>query len=249
MKACIVVPHYDHFEQFERFLPDLAAAGLPLIVVDDASPDESVCALENLLEQAQVDATLIRHKQNEGKGGAVITALRAAEAAGFTHALQVDADGQHDSAAVPTFIRAGIDRPDALICGVPVFDDSVSRLRLYARYISLWFVQLESLSLKVRDAMCGFRLYPLATINPIFDRVRFGRNMAFDCEILVRASWAGIPVSNIPVAVSYPVDGKSHFHYFRDNVDISWMHTRLLIGMLFRLPVLLGRKLAGMGTG
>lgn len=248
MKACIVVPHYDHFEQFKRYLPELAATGLPIIVVDDASPGNSVQSLAALLQQRYPEATLIQHDENQGKGAAVITALRAAQTAGFTHALQVDADGQHDSAAVPEFIEAGAGQPDALICGVPIFDDSVSRLRFHARYISLWFVRLESLSLKIRDAMCGFRLYPLAAITPIFDKVRFGRNMAFDCEVLVRAAWDDIPLRSIPVGVSYPDDGKSHFHYVRDNIDISWMHTRLLFGMLIRLPILLGRKLTRTGA-
>ena len=248
MNACIVVPHYDHFEQFKRYLPDLVATGLPVIVVDDASPSDSIQALAALLRQHYPDVTLIRHDENQGKGGAVITALRAAQAAGYTHALQVDADGQHDSAAVPEFIEAAAQRPEALVCGVPVFDASISRTRFYARYISLWLVQLESLSRSIRDAMCGFRVYPLGGVIPIFDKAQFGRNMAFDCEVLVRAVWAGIPLCNVPVGVSYPAGGKSHFRYVRDNIDISWMHTRLLFGMVIRLPMLLRRKLARAGA-
>lgn len=244
MKTCIVVPHYDHFEQFAPFLPELARAGLPIIVVDDASPAASVTELEALLESSPADTTLIRHEQNQGKGAAVISGLRAAQAAGYTHALQIDADGQHDSAGIPAIVAAADEDPRALVCGVPVFDNSVFKFRYYARYITLWFARLESLSMSIRDAMCGFRVYPLAAINAMLDKVSFGRNMAFDCEILVRAIWAGIPLRSVPVHVSYPSDGKSHFRYVRDNVDISWMHTRLLFGMVLRLPLLLGRKLA-----
>lgn len=249
MKTCIVVPHYDHFEQFEPYLPKLAAAGLPIIVVDDASPATSVASLAALLEGVASDARLIRHEYNQGKGAAVTSGLRAAHAAGFTHALQIDADGQHDPNGIADILAAAEKHPRALVCGVPVFDDSVFRFRYYARYITLWFARLESLSMGIRDAMCGFRVYPLAEINPMLEKVSFGRNMAFDCEILVRATWAGISLHNVPVRVSYPSDGKSHFRYFRDNVDISWMHTRLIVGMVLRLPMLLGRKLIPGGAG
>lgn len=247
MKTCIVVPHYDHFEQFEPYLPKLAASGLPLFVVDDASPATSVAALASLLEDDSFNATLIRHEHNQGKGGAVISGLRAAKAAGFTHALQIDADGQHDTAAISEIIATAEREPEALVCGVPVFDESVFKFRFYARYISLWFARLETLSMGIRDALCGFRIYPLQAIDTMLESANFGRNMAFDCEILVRAMWAGIPLQNVPVRVSYPSDGKSHFRYVRDNLDISWMHTRLVVGMLLRLPLLLGRKLLPAG--
>lgn len=242
MKVCIVVPHYDHLEQFQRFLPGLAAAGLPLIVVDDASPAETVDALAALLDKVAADTTLLRHTRNCGKGGAVMTGLRAARDAGFSHALQVDADGQHDSKDIGTLLAAASANPDSVICGEPVFDDSISSLRYYGRYITVSFNYLETLSLELRDGLCGFRLYPLASITSIIDKHQLGQRMAFDPELLVRAVWAGIPLHYVPVRVAYPPGGKSHFHYLRDNVEISWMHTRLIVGMLIRLPILLKRK-------
>lgn len=248
MKACIVVPHYDHFEQFRSFLPKLAAPGLPLIVVDDASPGPVVEALAGLLAGSDVDATLVRHEQNQGKGGAVMTGLRTARDIGFTHALQIDADGQHDTGDIPSFLEAGELRPNTIVCGEPVFDKSQPKLRYYARYITLMFTWLESLSTRIRDAMCGFRLYPLTATTMIIDRARLGRRMAFDPELLVRAIWASVPLHYVPVNVAYPEGGRSHFHYFRDNVEITWMHTRLLVGMVLRLPMLLGRKLFGGGA-
>lgn len=245
MKACIVVPHYDHFEQFEQYFPQLVASGLPLIVVDDASPEEAFEALANLLDRDEFAATLIRHERNQGKGGTVATGLRAALAAGYSHAVQVDADGQHDAGGINGLVAEAVDRPDSIICGEPVFDSSKSAFRYYARYITLSFTWLETLSTEIRDALCGFRLYPLERTVAILDRARLGRRMAFDPELLVRAVWAGVPLHYVPVHVVYPEGGRSHFHYFRDNVEISWMHTRLLIGMVLRLPILLGRKLTG----
>ena len=245
MKVCIVVPHYDHVEQFERYLPKLAASGLPLIVVDDASPPVAAAALADLLGAGDLEATLIRHEQNQGKGGTVMTGLREALAAGYTHALQVDADGQHDANDIEGLVDAATNHPNSIICGAPVFDGSQSTLRYYARYLTLFLTWFETLSTEIRDAMCGFRLYPLARTVAILDRARLGRRMAFDPELLVRAVWAGVPLRYVPVHVAYPEGGRSHFHYFSDNVEISWMHTRLLIGMLLRVPMLLGRKLFG----
>ena len=248
MNTCIVVPHYDHLEQFRRFLPKLAAAGLPIIVVDDASSGSTVEALGAALDELPVETRLVRHSINSGKGGAVITGLRTARDAGFTHALQIDADGQHDCAHIDSFLKASAERRNSVICGEPVFDDSISSLRYYGRFITLLFVRIETLSREIHDAMCGFRLYPLESITAVIERSRLARRMAFDPELLVRAVWGGIPLHYIPVDVIYPEDGKSHFHYWRDNVEISWMHARLLIGMVLRLPLLLKRKITRRGA-
>jgi glycosyltransferase involved in cell wall biosynthesis len=235
MKACVVVPHFDHVEQFRVLLPELLALHIPLIVVDDASPLESADALARSLEAMAPDAVLIRHSINLGKGGAVMTGLRAARECGYTHAVQIDADGQHDCRDVPLLCAAAQASPDTLICGEPLFAD-ISALRYYARYITLYLIWLETLSTEIRDALCGLRLYPLKPIADLLKRSTLPKRMAFDPEILVRAVWAGIPLKFVPIHVQYPENGRSHFHYVRDNLEIAWMHTRLLFGMLIRIP-------------
>jgi glycosyltransferase involved in cell wall biosynthesis len=214
-----------------------------LVIVDDASPEPVYQELAQLLGRHAPDAMVLRHEHNQGKGGAVMTGLRAAFAAGYTHALQVDADGQHDVGAIPSFVNTAGEYPDSLICGRPVFDQSVSALRYYARYLTLYFCWLEILGTEIKDALCGFRLYPLARVVPIIDNCRPGKRMAFDPEILVRCFWDGIALRYIPVSVQYPEGGRSHFHYLGDNLELSWMHTRLIAGMLPRLPRLLGRRI------
>lgn len=243
MRTCLVIPHFDHAAQFSAMLPLLSDHELPMIVVDDASPDESFNQLQQLLDKYPINKKLIRHESNLGKGGAVETALRAAQAEGYTHALQIDADGQHDVAAIGVFLDAAAQFPARIISGEPVFSKDVSRIRFYARYITLFFSWLESLSTEIRDAMCGFRLYPVDAVIDILDKSDPGYRMTFDPEILVRATWSGIRLHFVPVMVRYPESGKSHFRYVRDNLEISWMHTRLIFGMLLRLPMLLGRKL------
>lgn len=240
MKICIIVPHFDHVEEFRALLPGLAATGRHLFVIDDASPPEAFWRLAQLLDANGHDSTLIRHPRNCGKGGAVASGLRAANEAGFTHAVQIDADGQHDPRDIPVLCTAAAEAPHNLICGEPVFGKEISAVRYYARYITLYLVWLETLSSVIRDPMCGLRIYPLQTMVLLLDATPLPTGMAFDPEILVRAVWAGVPLEFVKVRVRYPEGGRSHFRYVGDNLQISWMHTRLLGGMLLRIPRLLG---------
>lgn len=245
MKLCLVVPHYDHVAQFRKLLPSLLETQLPIVIVDDASPAGAVTELESLLGESGGEITLVRHGENLGKGGAVTTGLRTAHELGYSHALQIDADGQHDVAYFDNLRSLAEEHPDAIVCGEPVFDESISKLRYYGRYLTHALIWIETLSMEIRDAMCGFRVYPTGPVVALIDRKAPGRRMAFDPELLVRASWAGIPIRYTPVEVRYPEDGASHFHYLRDNAIITWMHTRLVVGMLIRLPMLLWRKARG----
>lgn len=242
MTYCFVVPHFDHAAQFGRMLPRLLDCDLPVIVVDDCSPAASYANLEQLLRGCQPPVTLIRHPENRGKGAAVQTGLVAARQAGHTHAIQIDADGQHNLSDVAGLLAESEKYPSTVICGEPRFDRSVPSFRFYARYLTLVLCWLETLSLQIRDAMCGLRIYPLESIVPICESARLGTRMDFDPEIIVRAVWSDIELRYKPVEVIYPEDGRSHFRYGWDNLRISWMHTRLIAGMLLRLPVLLARK-------
>lgn len=131
-----------------------------------------------------------------------------------------------------------------MICGYPVYDDSVPRARLYGRYATHIWVWINTLSFAIKDSMCGLRIYPLAATLRVVERQRIGRRMDFDTEIAVRLYWSGMGVVNLPTRVRYPEDGVSHFRVWRDNLLISAMHTRLFFGMLWRSPKLLWRKLA-----
>lgn len=242
MKLCVVIPHFDHVAQLTHVLKDLASLRIPLIVVDDGSPGASIDALSRELTTTVQDSVLIRHARNSGKGAAVATGLRVARDSGYSHAVQIDADGQHDCGDIPDFCAAAANNPDAVICGEPAFGPDISRLRYYARYITLYLIWLETLSTTVRDALCGMRLYPLDSIVSLLDGIKSPKRMAFDPEILVRAVWAGIPLQFIPIRVCYPRGGTSHFHYVRDNLEIAWMHTRLICGMPMQLPRLISRN-------
>jgi glycosyltransferase involved in cell wall biosynthesis len=239
-KPCAVIPVYDHELPLPAVIAALRAAGLPCVLVDDGSSPACAAVLDQQAAAEQV--YLLRLPDNQGKGAAVMAGLREASRLGFSHALQVDADGQHDLSAVPAFLSLGRQLPAALICGYPQYDQSVPKTRLYARYLTHVWVWINSLSLEIRDSMCGFRLYPLPATLALLDSVRVGRRMDFDTEILVRLAWRNQPMRWLPVRVQYPVDGLSHFRLLHDNLLISRMHARLFFGMLVRAPRILWRR-------
>lgn len=240
MKPCIIIPVYNHGETLAATLDDLASFGLATYIVDDGSNSRTKKLLDAI--EADYDIARITLDENQGKGAAVMTGFRKAWADGYTHAIQIDADGQHDTGDLGVMIDEAWKNPDALISGDPQFDDSVPASRLYGRKVTRVWVWIETLSLRIPDAMCGFRVYPLEACVKLIDDVRIGPRMEFDIEIAVRLYWRGVPFIAIPTRVVYPEEGTSHFRMWQDNVRISWMHTRLFLGMLLRSPLLLLRK-------
>lgn len=240
--VCVVIPVYNHEHAIGTVVNALRAQGLPVILVDDGC--SSACARELDRLGALPEVTLLRHETNRGKGAAVITGFRGAASLGFTHAIQVDADGQHTLSDARRFVEAAREQPDAVICGRPLFDASIPKSRYYGRYLTHGMVWLQTLSFDIIDSMCGFRLYPLATTLDLIDHQHIGERMDFDSEILVRMHWRQVPMRWLDTRVSYPIDGVSHFRMFLDNVRMTTLHVRLTCGMLIRLPVLLWRKIA-----
>lgn len=236
---CALIPIYNHKDTITATVQALRAHGLPVMIVDDGSDEATRAVLDGLVSPG---VQLIHLSRNSGKGRAITAGIIAARDVGFTHALQIDADGQHDVADVPRFLAEGRAHPDALICGQPIYDESVPRARLYGRYVTHVCVWLETLSFMLRDSMCGYRLYPLEATCAEIDRAPLPARMDFDTETAVRLIWHGVLVRNLPTRVIYPENGLSHFHMLHDNLRISAMHTRLLLGMLPRAPMLLWRK-------
>lgn len=242
MKLCILIPFYNHHTLIGNVLEKLDAQKIPCVLVDDGSCKEAVDCLQKLSEKYQW-LTIIHQSQNLGKGAAVLKGFAEAQKLGFSHALQIDADGQHDINDIPKFAELAEKNPQNMIVGQPVYDVSVPRARFYGRCITHFWVMIETLSFKKIDTMCGFRIYPLLEIQKLLEHESFGRRMDFDIEIIVKAIWQGIQISKIETKVLYPEDGVSHFHFFYANLRISFMHTRLFFGMLWRAPKLLWRKL------
>lgn len=239
---CIVVPVYNHEHAIGMVVAGLLAHEAPVMLVDDGSSVECAAVLDRLAQVNPRRVTLVRLDVNQGKGAAVLAGFRRAQELGYSHLLQIDADGQHRTEDVPKFLAQARAHPAAIIAGHPVYDDSVPKARLYGRYATHIWVWINTLSFDIIDSMCGFRVYPVVTVNALAARQAIGSRMNFDTDILVRLFWDGAHVVNVPTRVCYPADGVSHFRVWRDNVQISWMHTKLFFGMLPRIPRLLARK-------
>jgi glycosyltransferase involved in cell wall biosynthesis len=217
----------------------------PVWLVIDGSTDDSPQRLQAIAADNPALRVLVMPR-NRGKGAAVLHGLRAASAAGYTHALTMDSDGQHPAGRIREFMQTSLSHPSCMVLGRPVFDASAPRLRVKGRRISNWWVNLETLWAGIGDSLYGFRVYPIGALVAVMRRQLWMRRFDFDAEAVVRLCWRGIAPINLEAPVRYfrrEEGGVSHFSYWRDNALLSWMHFRLFIGFLLRLPLLAMRRL------
>jgi len=240
-RPCALIPTYDNPRTVRAVVERVRAHVPEVVVVDDGSGPEGAAAVAALGRDGLARVT--RRARNGGKGAAVKTGFAFARELGFTHALQVDADGQHALEDIPRFLATAQASPQALVLGAPMYDASAPKGRLIARKITLFWTDVEAGRGTITDPMCGFRVYPL---DAALAAPRTGDRMDFDIEIAVRMAWMGVPIINLPTKVRYLArdeGGVSHFHLLRDNLRIGWMHTRLSMTALLWRPLLrlLGR--------
>ena len=224
IKPVIIVPCFNHADAFAPVADKLFEYKYPVIVVDDGSTAKQSQKIKTICSTHKF--FYLKNLKNGGKGAAMLTGFQFALHKGFTHALQIDADGQHDIRDIPLFIKIGTSYPNDLIIGNPIYDESAPRARLIGRKITKFWVMVETFNKRMPDTMCGFRLYPLQQIEPILKNIKFKR-MGFDIEIVVKAYRNGVKIISLPTNVIYPEMGVSHFHTFRDNFYISLLHTYL----------------------
>ncbi len=243
----VLIPSYNPGAAVYDTVRAARAQWAPVWVVVDGSTDGTAEGLQTMAA-ADPQLRVLLLAENCGKGAAVLHGLEAAAAAGYSHVLTMDSDGQHPAALIPDFMAASRAQPQAMVLGKPVFDADAPQLRVQGRKISNTWAQLETLWGGIGDSLYGFRVYPIAPLRRIMRGQRWMRRFDFDPEAAVRLSWAGVPAFNLPAPVRYlraEEGGVSHFNYLRDNALLSWMHARLFSGFLLRLPVLLWRRLRG----
>lgn len=241
----VLIPSYNTGAKLIETVSEARRFWRPVWVVIDGSTDGSG---EMLSRAAAGDPEIhvIVRPRNGGKGAAILEGLRAAAAQGFTHVLTMDADGQHPARLIPSFMALSQANPETMVLGVPVFDHSAPMLRVRGRRISNGWADLETLWAGIGDSLFGFRVYPIDRLLPIMEATRWMRRFDFDVEAAVRLCWAGVRPINRPAPVRYfaPAEGGvSHFHYGRDNALLTWMHVRLMLEFLLRLPLLAARRL------
>ncbi|MBU1440630.1 MAG: glycosyltransferase family 2 protein [Gammaproteobacteria bacterium] len=240
----VLIPSYNTGERLFSTVAAARAQWTPVWVVIDGSTDGTG---ERLQAQAQSDPGLrvLILPHNSGKGAAVLHGLQEASAAGFTHVLAMDSDGQHPADLIPSFMHASQQRPETMVLGRPIFDASAPLLRVRGRKLSNGWTQIETLFAGIGDSLYGFRIYPIAGLMEVMQRQPWMRRFDFDTEAVVRLAWRGVKPINIDAPVKYlraDEGGVSHFNYVRDNILLSWMHTRLMAEFVLRLPVLLWRR-------
>ena len=242
----VLIPSYNAGAKAVETVRAARACWEPVWVVVDGSTDGTGAALSEL-GRGDAGLKVMVRERNGGKGEALLDGLRAAQRAGFTHALTMDSDGQHPADRIRDFMAASAAAPDAMILGDPLFDSSAPLLRQRGRKIANWCTNLETLWAGIHDSLFGFRVYPIAPLLAIMERTRFMRGFDFDPEAAVRLSWRGVPAINLPAAVKYftaAEGGVSHFNYWRDNVLLTSMYLRLVAGWVVRLPRLIARRFA-----
>ncbi|CAM2806079.1 glycosyltransferase family 2 protein [Rariglobus hedericola] len=231
----VLIPSYNAGSRLLPTVEDALRRWQPVWVVIDGSTDASAQSLAPLAAR-EPSLRIIHRLSNGGKGAAVLTGIEAALAAGFTHALVMDSDGQHPVTHIEPFMAASQKTPAALVLGLPVFGPEVPLERLHGRKLSVGLVHFETFSKTlIGDPLFGFRVYPAAALRDALARTRAARGFDFDPEIAVRMVWAGVPTLNIPAPCRYLTKadgGVSHFHYLRDNVKMVWLHTRLITQLL-----------------
>ncbi|MES2368235.1 MAG: glycosyltransferase family 2 protein [Pseudomonadota bacterium] len=242
----VLIPSYNPGPKVLETVRAARAQWAPVWVVVDGSTDGTAQSLQAL---AATDAGLrvIVLPQNRGKGAAVLAGITEAAAAGYTHVLTMDSDGQHPAELIPAFMLASQAEPGAMVLGKPVFGPEAPALRVKGRKVSNGWANLETLWMGVGDSLYGFRVYPIAPLMRIMRRNRFMRRFDFDPEAVVRLCWAGVRPLNLDAPVRYlsaAEGGVSHFKYLRDNALLTWMHTRLFIGFVLHLPLLVWRRLS-----
>lgn len=243
----VLIPSYNPGPGVLDTVRQARAQWTPVWVVVDGSTDST----DRLLQaEAARDPGLrvIVLPHNQGKGSAVLAGIEQAAREGFTHALTMDSDGQHPADLIPTFMAASQRDPGTMVLGKPVFGPEAPALRVNGRKVSNGWANLETLWMGVGDSLYGFRVYPIAPLAKIMRGNRFMRRFDFDPEAVVRLCWAGVRPVNIDAPVRYlsaEEGGVSHFKYLRDNTLLTWMHTRLFIGFVLRLPLLVWRRLFG----
>jgi glycosyltransferase involved in cell wall biosynthesis len=243
----LLIPSYNTGPKVYETVAAARAQWNPVWVVTDGSTDGTPAGLQ-VMAVADPGLTVIALPANVGKGAALLHGLQRAQQAGFTHALTMDSDGQHPAELIPPFMQASIARPETMVLGRPVFDASAPLLRVRGRRVSNWWTNLETLGAGIDDSLYGFRVYPVADLIAVMRGQPWMRRFDFDTEAVVRLAWRGVKPVNLAAPVKYLTaeeGGVSHFRYGRDNALLSWMHLRLMLEFVLRLPVLLWRRMTG----
>ncbi len=225
----VLIPSYNTGARLADTIAAARAQNLPVCVVIDGSNDNSESVVRGMAAR-DADIMLCVLQHNSGKGAAILHGLHHAIARDYSHVLTMDADGQHSAAHIPVLIAQSFAHPEAMVLGVPEFDDSAPPIRVVGHHIANFCTRLICLGGGIDDSLFGFRIYPAAALRDAFTATVWMRRFDFDSEAVIRLFWQGVPPINVRTPVRYfPRDagGVSHFNYLRDNLLLAFMYLRL----------------------
>ncbi|MCQ2067866.1 MAG: glycosyltransferase family 2 protein [Bacteroidaceae bacterium] len=236
-RYCVIIPTYNNGDTVAGVVERTLKVCPDVIVVNDGSTDNTQAVLCGL------NVTILNHDRNLGKGNALKTGLRYAAGKGFTHAVTLDADGQHYPEDIPVLLKASAECPDSLVVGCRnLTSENMPRQNTFAnRFSNFWF-RLQT-ARKLDDTQSGFRVYPL---DSLYGMGLVTSRYEAELELLVFAAWHGVNVQGVPVRVWYAPEGErvSHFRPFWDFFRISVLNTILCFGaLLIGLPLAILRKI------
>lgn len=230
----VVIPTFNHHKELSSMIQKITSNGIDILIVDDGS-DESTAKILRALGES-TPAQLLTLENNGGKGAAVKAGILYAQSKGYSHCIQVDADGQHDINDLPQILNLARKYPQRLILGRPIFDlKTAPKGRMWGRKITNFWIAVETFSLDIKDGLCGYRCYPVEQTAQLISKVKTGNRMEFDPEILIRMRWQGVQVKSFDTRVEYGHKEPSNFNMVRDNVKISWLFMRLFFVGIARL--------------
>ena len=231
MGICVLIPTYNNQRTLGRVVQDVLEYCEDVIVINDGSTDDTAQILE-AIPQIQV----LAHTPNKGKGFTLRKVLKYAAEQGFQYAITIDSDGQHFAKDIPVFLQRIGEEPGKLLIGARNMEQaSVPGKSSFGNKFSNFWFWIET-GLKGPDTQSGYRLYPVQALRKMHF---FTRKFEFEIEVLVRASWAGIPIEWVPVTVYYaPKETRvSHFRPVRDFTRVGILHTiSVLIALAYTRP-------------
>ncbi len=227
-KLCVIIPTYNNAGTVRQVINDVLQYCSQIIVVNDGCTDQT----GKILKTLPASITVVSYERNRGKGHALVTGFRKAQDMGFTHAITIDADGQHFADDIPHLIEALDHNEGAIIVGTRnLTEKNMPRQNTFAnRFSNFWF-RLQT-GIDLQDTQSGYRLYTLSSLRGL--NLITSRYEA-ELELLVYAAWAGTQIVSVPVKVYYPPaeERVSHFRPVYDFARISILNTFLCIAAFF----------------
>ena len=237
MLCCCVIPVFNHASTAPAVIERTRAVMPDVLVIDDGSEDIDLAEY-----YAGTGIEVIRHPRNLGKGAALLTAVRTLAPRGYDYMITLDADAQHAPEDIPRFLPMLEQNDWTLVAGVRDFSvpNVPGRSKFGRAFSNFWF--LVETGKTISDSQSGFRAYPLKYVSQIECA---SLHYTFETELLTRCMWAGLELAEVPISTRYDPPGEriSHFHPFRDNWRMSWLHTRLVFRRLVPFGIKKLRKI------